>query len=158
MANPYLVRVQQKLAHCSYLLNLAIKVPADEPQAQRALLESSVVALAVAVRLYLRELAHLLGERDPERIYTLADFTSQNLNNGLLQELAQSDWLSRVLRMESRLLNPQLAGSALPGLIAVSETSSITDTYDEPSVELVGRWLSCLREQAERQRASQLEY
>ncbi|MYM62123.1 DUF6586 family protein [Pseudomaricurvus sp. HS19] len=158
MTNPYITRVQQKLAHSSYLLDQARQVRDDQPQAQRALLESSALALAIAARLYLRELGHLLAEREPERIYNLADFTSSNQHNGLLQELAQSSWLSALLRMESKILSPQVATGVPAGLIAGSETSSITGAYDDLTASLVGQWLAGLREHSERQRASQLEY
>ncbi len=158
MTNPYIARVQQKLAHCRYLLEQARQVRDDQPQAQRALLESSVLALAIAARLYLRELGHLLAEREPERIYNLADFASYNQQNGILQELSHSAWLQAVLRTESKILSPQVVTGTPAALIAGGESPSITGAYDNLTVSLVEEWQSGLREHAERQRASQLEY
>lgn len=150
MSNPYLSRVQQKLAHCRLTLELC---RSDTPaQQQQALVEAALLHLAVALRLYVRELGHYRDLPMPERLYGVDDLLAQTAGGVAVDELAERDFVASIEAAEKRVLNPQVAGVKM--IAASSKSVTVTDLAPAQ----VKCWLEAFEELAERQRQSFLEY
>ena len=160
MSNPYQTRVQQKVAHCRLLMQALADNVAVEPQAYEALLQSAVVHLAVALRLYLREVAHQLSVKNPERIFQLDDLIEQTSEAAGVEELQEQPWLPILVAAERKVLNPELAlGPTTPLLssqrIAVNAAANSTTTLTADEVQSL---LAAFIELVERQRLGFAEY
>ena len=120
-------------------------------QLREANLQAAVLHLAIACRLYLRELAHYLQVPMPERIYTPQDLVEMSGQGAGTEEIAAKPAVISLLAAEQSLLNP-LVGS--PQVIVGS------GTVEPESLDLMGvdSWRGELIELIERQRQSFLEY
>lgn len=154
MTNPYRPRVQQKLAHCRLLLQRLDTDNELERQVNEALLQSAAVHLAVAARLYLRELGHYLSVRNSERIFQLSDLVDLAGEVTLVAELQEQQWLPLLFAAERDVLNPPLESVTGVQMIAMSAASETV----ELSPAGVEGWLAALSQLAEQQRVLFAEY
>jgi len=150
MSNPYLSRVQQKLAHCRLTLEL---YSTDAPiQQQKALIEAALVHLAVALRLYVREVGHYRDLPMPDRLYNVDDLLTQTAGGVAVDELAEREFVASIEAAEKSVLNPAVGGVKM---IAASINSVTVTDLDLAQVK---HWLQDFETLAERQRQSFLEY
>jgi len=150
MSNPYLSRVQQKLAHCRLTLEL---YSTDAPiQQQKALIEAALVHLAVALRLYVREVGHYRDLPMPDRLYNVDDLLTQTAGGVAVDELAEREFVASIEAAEKSVLNPAVGGVKM---IAASINSVTVTDLDLAKVK---HWLQDFETLAERQRQSFLEY
>ncbi len=148
-SNPYFSRVQQKLSHSRLLLELCRS--ATQAQEQQALVESCLLNLAVALRLYFRELGHNLGFPMPERLFTVEDLMADISDGVGVEELSSQEFIGTILAAEKAVLNPSVGAGQMIGASAVFSPSDL----DRP---LLQGWLLSVEELIERQRQSFLEY
>jgi len=150
MSNPYLSRVQQKLAHCRLTLEL---YSTDAPiQQQKALIEAALLHLAVALRLYVREVGHYRDLPMPDRLYNVDDLLTQTAGGVAVDELAEREFVASIEAAEKSVLNPAVGGVKM---IAASINSVTVTDLDLAQVK---HWLQDFETLAERQRQSFLEY
>lgn len=154
MSNPYHPRVQQKLAHCRLLLQRVQTQDATERQLREALLQGAAVHLAVAARLYLREVGHYLSVKTPERIFQVSDLADLAEDATVVEELQEQAWLPSLFAAEKDVLNPQLAGVTGPQLIAMSSANAT----EELTAERLQSFLDALSRMAEQHRLLFAEY
>lgn len=149
MSNPYLSRVQQKMTHSSMALEACRHSSAT--QLREANLQAAVLHLAIACRLYLREVAHSLQVPMPERIYTPQDLVDMSGGGIGTEELVSRSFIASLFATEQSLLNPSVGA---PQVIAGAGSAGME------SLELEGieSWQTELVELIERQRQSFLEY
>lgn len=154
MSNPYQARVQQKMAHCRLLLQLITGGVAVEREHELAIVQGACIHLAIAYRLYLRELGARLNVPSLDQVYSLADLerASSGSDHGLAELRAQV-WLDTLLEVERDLLNPRVDASA-PQLIAVDSPRAVGAL----TLEVAELWFNRLEGLVERQRQSFLEY
>ncbi|MGH1373745.1 MAG: hypothetical protein ACRBBW_17015 [Cellvibrionaceae bacterium] len=149
MSNPYLPRVQQKLAHCRMTLELCQN--ATESQSLQAMVEAALVHLAVGLRLYIRELAHYRGVPLPERLYRLEDLCAATDGGICVDELAEKEFVAAIESAEKNVLSPAVGSAVLIGSAGNIQASDLDR-------KLLQSWLSSMQELVERQRQSFLEY
>ncbi len=148
-SNPYFSRVQQKLSHSRLLLELCQS--STQTQEQQALLESCLLNLAIALRLYFRELGHNLGFPMPERLFTVEDLMA-GIREGMgVEELSSQEFIGRILAAEKALLNPSVGAGQMIGAAEVFSASQLDR-------QLLQQWSLSVEELIERQRQSFLEY
>ncbi len=154
-SSPYPARVQQKLRHTAKLLELSVGTERGEQQTARALLESAVVSLAVAYRLYLRELAAELKVVEPDRIFTIEDFSDSLQQDSLLIEIRHLDWVRSLLHSEKSVLNPVLSQT-----VQLIPVGAMLDAKPDGALNpsQVESWRLACEELVTRQRATRLEY
>lgn len=129
MSNPYYPRVQQKLAHAR-LLSQRTQLESDR-QMKEALMQGALVHLAAAARLYLREVAHYLSIKSPERIFQVGDLQDLADDTTVVAELKEQDWLPSLFAAERDVLNPRVESAAGPQLIAGSGANESVEVTPE---------------------------
>ncbi len=150
MSNPYLSRVQQKLAHCR--LTLELHSTGASIQQQQALIEAALLHLAVALRLYVREVGHYRDLPMPDRLYSVDDLLTETAGGVAVDELAAREFVASIEAAEKSVLNPAVGGVKM---IAASINSVTVTDLDLAQVK---HWLQDFETLAERQRQSFLEY
>ncbi|WP_439134164.1 hypothetical protein [Pseudomaricurvus sp.] len=154
MSNPYQSRVQQKLSHCRMTVQWLETASNIGRQEEEALLQGALIHLAVACRLYLRELGHNLAVKSPERIFQVWDLVDACPEGAGVEELKSQEWIAPLFMAERHVLNPSVSASS-PQLIAMDASAAQTE---ELSLERVKRYLTALSGLVERQRQSFEEY
>lgn len=154
MSNPYHSRVQQKLSHCRMALQWLASSDGLGRQGEEALLQGALVHVAVACRLYLREVGYALSVKNPERIFQVQDLVDVVPNGAGVEELRGQAWVTSLFAAERDVLNPPLATSALQ-LIAAD--TAVTQGV-ELTLERLRYFLTALSELVDRQRQSFEEY
>ncbi len=120
-------------------------------QSRQALVESALLHLAVALRLYIRELGHNRAVTLPERLYRVEDLKLETDGGVCVDELAEKAFVAAIESAERYVLSPAV------GAVQLINSSSRDETSDL-DCQVVQRWLSSLQELVERQRQSFLEY
>jgi hypothetical protein len=123
---------------------------APEKQQQLAMLQAATLHLGIALKLYCRELASLLGSQEPERVYEISDLDVDPFRQiGCVQELTQHSGCRQLHDAERTILNPvvKASGPMIAGHVEVELTKG-----------LVRQWLEQLRELSERHRQGLVEY
>lgn len=124
---------------------------AAESQVLQAAVEAALIHLAVALRLYIRELGHYRGVSVPERLYSVQDLNTETDGGVCVDELAEKEFISSIESAEKNVLNPAVGN----GLLIGSANSLQASDLDR---KVLQSWLSSLQELVERQRQSFLEY
>ena len=151
MANPYQAKVQQKLVHCRLLLDL-LDEQGIERQLREALLQGATLHLAIAARLYLRELATYLQYPNAESIADSQQLKNIPLGAGVASELESERWLGELFSVEQCLLDPDMrVKRATRGVIASDSAPAGADIIESPT--RIKEWWRALNRLAERQRA-----
>ena len=107
--------------------------------------------LAIALRLYVRELGHYRGVAMPERLYSVQDLNAETSGGVCVDELAEKEFIASIEAAEKNVVNPQVGH----GLLIAGANSLQASDLDR---KVLQSWLSSLQELVERQRQSFLEY
>lgn len=157
MSNPFQPKVQQKLSHCRMSLQWLEASERVGRQEEEALLQGALVHLAIACRLYLRELAYNLSVTTPERIFQVLDLVDAAPAGAGVEELRGQEWIASLFAAEREILNPTVQGPSVstgPHIIAADRAVGTS----EVTIERVKQFLNELSQLVERQRLSFEEY
>ncbi len=170
MTNPYQARVQQKRAHCRMMLRWVEQHSEVARQEREALLQGALIHLAVACRLYLREIANRLALKQVDAIFSVPELlqalpAGESIHESV-SELQSQIWLSEIFAAERKLLNPlppidtpaSVVSSQASGLIAV-DSGPLTNREPE-GLELrdLHRWFTEFEDLVERHRQVYQEF
>lgn len=157
MSNPYQPKVQQKLSHCRMTIQWLEASSGLGRQEEEALLQGALVHLAIACRLYLRELGHSLSVQNPERIFQVLDLLDAAPVGAGVEELKAQGWVAPLFAAEREILNPTVHGSAgSPGPHIIAADTAVGAS--EVTIERVKLFMNELSQLVERQRLTFEEY
>lgn len=123
-------------------------------QAREALVQGAALHLAVAARLYLKELATYLQHPEAARIDDPQQLDSLPIAAGVAAELRSQTWIRQLLDAERLLLNPGGAEMQNKLSLIASDIANAPRPGTPPTATELRQWLSAFHKLAESHRAA----